>query len=619
MRVSTESTERPDGDALMSVVLGDGGVVQVSTGLVAGLDSRFYEVEEGVETEGHTQGRYRRVKPKKGTILAKLGQDGETPCDDPERATTFRLKNQRVHLTYAYQFDKRKFLEEMLRRVQGMAALDIKVYSIVWEWGDKGISPHTHAAFEFERPLETVNVRFFDYATDELREEAERASVGISDADERRAKWSEVMKKCHPHIKKVVGLKHWQKVCGEYHWKEHHSGRQLVNPETGEVFEAPVPLNNYGGALSEILADELRAIQTEQELQREMSRRGISLSKYGGFKQAWVDMRREALNVQRSSQTITLKDFQERICREIASPVYSEDDRSVTWVTDHLGGSGKSRLTSHLQEMYPEQVLLITDPKESNAFYLASEHIRAGKTIKIVIFNLTRMMRDYDGFYRMTEAFKDGNFNSGKYVPTHVKFPSPYVIVFSNTGPTVANLSRDRWNIRVIGPDQKTFLVSFLSPRNSALYQRFLEVEREGDSAVAQAGLDPQSPPETSSTLDISFYQPFTEQKIEELSLEAFARGEVLSISREVIPCANEDDHIPCFNKKRRPYPEEVRRGQAVSVVMRYRSFTPEEAERYSARWSGGTLLPPPPTRQAVERHIADRVAKARASQDASL
>jgi hypothetical protein len=473
-----------------------------------------------------------------------------------------------------------------------------------------------HAAFEFEHILDTTNPRFFDYETDELKEEAKRASEGTENAEEKRARWSEVMKKCHPHIRKVTVLKHWQKICGEYHWKENVSGRQLVNPVTGAVFEAPPPLNNYGGAAFDIHADELRAIPTEQELQREMSRRAVSLSKYGGFKQAWIDMRKELSDDQkRPSREITLKDFQERLCREIASPVYSEDDRTVTWVTDHLGGSGKSCLTDYLQNLYPEQVLLITDPADNNAYYMASEHLKAGKAIKIVVFNLTRRMRDYDGFYRMIEAFKDGNFNSGKYVSTHVKFPSPYVVVFANRGPAIANLSKDRWNVRVISPDQETFLASFLSPRNRALRKRYLEVEHERETAVAQAGLDPRSPIETKSTLDIEFYEPFTEQKIEEFSIKAFERGQVLTISREIVPCSNENDAIQCFIGTRNPFPHEVVSGRAISVVMTYRPFTPEEEERYRSRWDGGVLLPPPPTRQVIDKYIADSIATERARQ----
>lgn len=599
------STTRPDGEDW------------VITAPNTVYDPDFYTIEEGVETVGHTQGCYRRVKPKEGTILAQLSHNGGTPCDNPERSTKFRLQNARVHLTYAYQFDRQQFLDEMQRRISSSCAHNIKTYSIVWEWGDKGISPHTHAALEFEQLLDTINPRFFDYETTELREEAERASANEPDANAQRAKWSEVMKKCHPHIRKISHLKHWQKVCGEYHWKEHISGRQLTNPITGEIFEAPPPLNNYGGTSFEIHADELCAIPTESELIREMSRRGVSLSKYGGFKQAWLDMRKELSDKQgsRSQVITTLKDFQNRICREIASPVYSEDDRTITWISDHLGGSGKSRLTTHLQETYPDQVLLITDPKDINAFYLASEHLKTGKTLKIVIFNLTRMMRDYNGFYRMAEAFKDGNFNSGKYASRHVRFPSPYVIVFSNNQPTIASLSEDRWNIRVISPDRDTFLASFLSPRNHALHQRHLEIEQETDLAVSEAGLDPRSPSESKSTLEITFYEPFTEQKIEKLSLEAFTRGEVLSISTKLVPCSNKDDLIQCFNRKRKPSPYEITSGRATSVAMEYIPFTPEEAERYRSRWEGGILLPPPPTRQEIDKYIETKLIAARARQ----
>lgn len=79
--------------------------------------------------------------------------------------------------------------------------------------------------------------------------------------------------------------------------------------------------------------------------------------------------------------------------------------------------------------------------------------------------------------------------------------------------------------------------------------------------------------------LDVVFYESFTEQKVEKISKETFTRGEILSVEGELTPYSNIGDGISSFGGKRKPFPEEVRRGQAVAIVVEYKFFTPEEAE----------------------------------------
>ena len=71
-------------------------------------------------------------------------------------------------------------------------------------------------------------------------------------------------------------------------------------------------------------------------------------------------------------------------------------------------------------------------------------------SVDIFLFNDGRSTSDDENsdHYRILENIKDGQATTSKYNNDVIKFKKPnVVIVFSNTFPSVGNLSKDRWKI----------------------------------------------------------------------------------------------------------------------------------------------------------------------------
>lgn len=136
--------------------------------------------------------------------------------------------------------------------------------------------------------------------------------------------------------------------------------------------------------------------------------------------------------------------FQPRVWQAQLLEVLSEepDDRTIYWVTDGRGNTGKSRLTRHLVDNYEALVLSGKVNDMQHIFYKA--HMM-GNVPKVVVFDVTRASAEYsDHLYTMAENIKNGLFCSGKFDGGMCRFKPPHVVFFSNSTWNREKLSHDR-------------------------------------------------------------------------------------------------------------------------------------------------------------------------------
>ena len=118
------------------------------------------------------------------------------------------------------------------------------------------------------------------------------------------------------------------------------------------------------------------------------------------------------------------------------------DDRTIFWVFDQAGNSGKSRLTRHLVAEHKAQQL---EGRVADMAYAFDEDSR------IVIFDLTRAQAEnVDHLCTFAEKLKNGSVCSTKYESRIKVFDPPHVIFFANIPPPDGKFSADRlkvWNI----------------------------------------------------------------------------------------------------------------------------------------------------------------------------
>lgn len=113
------------------------------------------------------------------------------------------------------------------------------------------------------------------------------------------------------------------------------------------------------------------------------------------------------------------------------------DDRHIIWVTDTVGGKGKSRLAHHLIHMHGACVL---SGKLADMIYAWKNSLS-----KIAIFDVTRSAAEHsDHLYTMAEQLKNGAMCNSKYESNMFTFKPPHVIFFANFSWDRSKWSNDR-------------------------------------------------------------------------------------------------------------------------------------------------------------------------------
>jgi len=161
--------------------------------------------------------------------------------------------------------------------------------------------------------------------------------------------------------------------------------------------------------------------------------------------------KKAAISVQKFLKA-ELRDWQQELTTELLEVPHP---RKIIWMYEAEGNTGKTFLGNYLKAIHGA-CLLDCGKKVENA-YLLREH-----TGRITIFNMTRTISDdmMNHVYELAERVKDNTVVSTKYETQRVELSPQQVVVFANREPDYTKWSKDRYDVRNIGPIKPIPVVS---------------------------------------------------------------------------------------------------------------------------------------------------------------
>ena len=140
---------------------------------------------------------------------------------------------------------------------------------------------------------------------------------------------------------------------------------------------------------------------------------------------------------------IVLHKWQEEAMKFFDSPT----ERQVIWITDILGGKGKSFFQKYVVGYFGRSRVATLDlrVKHANACNVLKKLPLT--SINIFLFNDSRSVSGEEiNLYRLLEDIKDGQATTSKYDNDNIQFKTPNtVMIFSNKYPNLKKLTNDRW------------------------------------------------------------------------------------------------------------------------------------------------------------------------------
>ncbi|WP_445772356.1 hypothetical protein, partial [Rheinheimera sp.] len=127
------------------------------------------------------------------------------------------------------------------------------------------------------------------------------------------------------------------------------------------------------------------------------------------------------------------------------------DQRTIYWLYDKVGATGKTMLARHLCIKHPKEVLYLNG-KASDMKFAVAKSVEANQHLRMVICNIPRTQAELGlpTLLNGLEQLKDGIFFSGKYESGMVLTNYFHLVVLSNEAPAYEALSKDRWYVREI-------------------------------------------------------------------------------------------------------------------------------------------------------------------------
>lgn len=181
---------------------------------------------------------------------------------------------------------------------------------------------------------------------------------------------------------------------------------------------------------------------------------------------------------------VTLRGWQQHLL-EI---VKREPIRTVMWYWETVGYAGKSFMAEYLDVMHG--ALVLQSMKRADMLHLISKHVVEG--LKTVIFDMSRTSEEgaVNVVYDVIELLNNGQFSSGKYESTSLRFARPHVIVFANFAPDQSKLSEDRWRIKNILDDFEGAKEEVEVAKAAARASEAEQDAQAGNDAPGAAGAD---------------------------------------------------------------------------------------------------------------------------------
>ena len=142
-------------------------------------------------------------------------------------------------------------------------------------------------------------------------------------------------------------------------------------------------------------------------------------------------------------------------------PEVKGNNRCVIWVADVIGGAGESMMCQWLLEgkEFGKGILFQDFDYKNNTYLFDCE--------SLVLSDVPRSSQPDN--LRLIEDLKNGYLISSKYEVRRKVFPSPVVVVFSNSFPDKMSLSLDRWKVLEIRGGVEGYLVCHPEFNNSLL------------------------------------------------------------------------------------------------------------------------------------------------------
>ncbi len=138
--------------------------------------------------------------------------------------------------------------------------------------------------------------------------------------------------------------------------------------------------------------------------------------------------------------------------RSLATLKKEPNDRTIYWIWEPNGNSGKSAFTKYL--VVKESALIVSGKGADIKYGVVSYYEKEGVDPKIIIVDVPRSMLQYIS-YQAIEEVKNGCFFSSKYESAMFTMNSPHVVIFANEEPDYDKMSSDRWEVFKIGLNKK--------------------------------------------------------------------------------------------------------------------------------------------------------------------
>lgn len=119
------------------------------------------------------------------------------------------------------------------------------------------------------------------------------------------------------------------------------------------------------------------------------------------------------------------------------------DDRSVFWIMDAKGGSGKTWFTKYMYKIDPTGTAWLQNGKTHDLIKIITDQ---AINLKLVMFDLCRSNEERINWDAI-ERIKNGMIMSTKYEVESTIIDSPAVVCFANFEPELKRLSVDRWRV----------------------------------------------------------------------------------------------------------------------------------------------------------------------------
>lgn len=326
---------------------------------------------------------------------------------------SFKMKNQKIMLTYKTHLPKQEFIEWLSNKVKGQCK--IKWIRCAHESGDrKNNYLHTHVLVDFGKQYQCESCRFFDYE-------------GI-----------------HPHIKKVKNMKHWR-----------DSQRYLAKED---------PENKDLNDIKSTLVEEIWSFETLtdalSQAQRPCDVSGIKLL-YDLKKKSegWMSVKESCIK--------DIEDMYPWQKQMFLYTVKEPDNRKLFWIADPDGNNGKNEIQNFLVSSHPEKYCWINcEGTVNDIMHVFCKEINNGWRGNTIFINLAKSATsrsEMGQVYKLIENIKDGRISTTKYDGFKVEGnPNFHVIIMSNTYPNVTSLIMDRWEIYVI----KSKMLIYVDPNS---------------------------------------------------------------------------------------------------------------------------------------------------------